>query len=120
MNELAGLWRADRHDGLYRRLLIDDDGTGWTEAGRGSEFQIITEFTWTSPGPGRVEFAYGACREVEEGRVSHTWPGRERSAHHFTISGQDGPEDTTVLLTLDEPIMSATEFSRTLGPVVPK
>jgi hypothetical protein len=62
----AGLWRAGQDDGLYWTLLIDESGTGWIECGRRPDYESITEFAWTVSGPDRVEFVFGACREVED------------------------------------------------------
>lgn len=113
----TGLWHAHVGDGRSREVLIHDDATGWTDFGRGSSYQSITEFTWVLSEPDRLEFTYWACREVEDGRVSHTWPARDDSAHRFTVGERREPDGRHVfVLTLDQELLGAREFIREAGP----
>ncbi|MFC8823897.1 hypothetical protein ACFT9I_00865 [Streptomyces sp. NPDC057137] len=116
MSDPTGLWRAHLGDGRYREVLIHDDGTGWTESGRRSSFECITEFTWVLTEPDRMEFTYGECREVEDGRVSHTWPAQEHSAHRFTVGERADPDGPVFVLTLDQNLLGAVEFTRKAVP----
>jgi hypothetical protein len=107
----AGLWRAGQDDGLYWTLLIDESGTGWIECGRRPDYESITEFVWTASGPDRVEFVFGACREVEDGEVVHTRPAEERSSHTFTLSERESPGGPVAVLTLEKALMGARAFT---------